>query len=164
MKPWIKVLLVTLVVAVPAFVLGLVLFPPAEVGIEPTDGRIPYFVLLAAWDAVFLGVGVAFLLFGMPVLRKVSPDSSVRAWVMYLSIGILTVSWWPHLNMTASNGIDFQGRLFIDYGFYVPLTISAAALIYCFISIARRRTKDKPVYTVVRGTGNGAPLTESRVK
>ena len=164
MKPWIKVLLVTLVVAVPAFVLGLVLFPPAEVGIEPPAGRIPYFVLLAAWDAVFLGVGVAFLLFGMPVLRKVSPDSSVRAWVMYLSIGILTVSWWTHLNMTASNGIDFQGRLFIDYGFYVPLAISAAVLIYCFISIARRRTKDKPVYTVVRGTGNGAPLTESRVK
>lgn len=157
MKPWIKVLLVTLVVAVPAFVLALVLFPP-------TAGRIPYFVLLAAWDAVFLGVGVAFLLFGMPVLRKVSPDSSVRAWVMYLSIGILTVSWWPHLNMTASNGIDFQGLLFIDYGFHVPLTISAAALIYCFISIARRRTKDKPAYTVVRGPGNGAPLTESRIK
>ncbi len=164
MKPWIKVLLVTLVVAVPAFVLGPVLFPPAEVGIEPTAGQIPYFILLAVWDAVFLGLGVAFLLFGMPVLRKVSPDSSVRAWVMYLSIGFLTVSWWPHLNMHASNGIDFQGLLYIDYGFHVPLMISAAALIYCFISIASRRMKDKPSYTVVRGPGNGAPLTESRVK
>ena len=158
MKPWIKVLLVTLVVAVPAFVLGLVLFPS-------TAGRIPYFVLLAAWDALFLGVGVAFLLFGMPVLRKVSPDSSVRAWVMYLSIGILTVSWWPHLSMTAaSNGIDFQGLLFIDYGFRVPLTISAAALIYCFISIAKHRTKHEPVYTVVRGPVDAAPLTEIQAK
>ena len=164
MKPWIKVLIVTLVVAVPAFVLGPVLFPPAEVGTEPTAGQIPYFILLAAWDALFLGLGVAFLLYGMPVLRKVSPDSSVRAWVMYLSIVILTVSWWSHLNMTASNGIDFQGLPFIDYGFHVPLTISAAALIYCFISIARRRMKDKPSYTVVRGPGNGAPLTESQAK
>jgi hypothetical protein len=164
MKPWIKVLLVTLVVAVPAFVLGPVLFPPAEVGIEPTAGQIPYFILLAVWDAVFLGLGVAFLLFGMPVLRKVSPDSSVRAWVMYLSVGFLTVSWWPHLNMHASNGIDFQGLLYIDYGFHVPLMISAAALIYCFISIARRRTKREPAYTVVRGPVDAAPLAESQVK
>jgi hypothetical protein len=164
MKPWITVLLVTLVVAVPAFVLGPVLFPPAEVGIEPTAGQIPYFVLLAAWAAVFVGLGVAFLLFGMPVLRKVSPDSSVRAWVMYLSIGFLTVSWWPPLNMYASNGIDFQGLLYPGYGFHVPLMISAAALIYCFISIARGRMKDKPAYTVVRGPGNGAPLTESQAK
>lgn len=164
MKPWIKVLIVTLVVAVPAFVLGPVLFPPAEVGIEPTAGQIPYVILLAAWDALFLGLGVAFLLYGMPVLRKVSPDSSVRAWVMYLSIVILTVSWWPHLNMTASNSIDFQGRLFIDYGFHVPLMISAATLIYCFISMARRRTKHEPVYTVVRGPVDAAPLTEIQAK
>jgi hypothetical protein len=164
MNPWLKALLVTLIVAVPAFVLGPVLFPPAEVGIELAAGQIPYFILLAAWDAVFLGLGVAFLLFGMPVLRKVSPDSSVRAWVMYFCIGFLTVSWWPHLNMYASNGIDFQGLPSIDYGFSVLLMISAAALIYCFISIARRRMKDKPSYTVVRGPGNGAPLTESQAK
>ena len=42
--------------------------------------------------------------------------------------------------------------------------ISAAALIYCFISIARRRTKDEPAYTVVRGPLDAAPLTESRTK
>ena len=164
MKTRIKVLLITLVVAVPAFVLGPVLFPPAEVGVEPTAGQIPYFVLLAAWDAVFLGLGVAFLLFGMPVLRKVSPDSSVRAWAMYLSIGFLTVSWWPHLNLHASNGIDFQGLLYIDYGFHVPLMVAAAVLISSFVSIARRRTKDEPSYTVVRGAGDGAPLAESQAK
>lgn len=164
MKPWIKVFLVTLVVAIPTFVLGPILFPPAEVGVEPTAGQIPYFILLAAWDAVFLGLGVAFLLFGMPVLRKVSPDSKARAWVMYLAIGFLTVSWWPHLNMHASNGIDFQGLLYIDYGFHVPLMISAAALIFCFISIAGRRLIDEPAYTVVRGPGERTPLAESRAK
>lgn len=164
MKTRLKVLIVTLVVAVPAFVLGPVLLPPAEVGVESTAAQISYFIILAAWDAVFLGLGVAFLLFGMPVLRKVSPDSSVRAWVMYLSIGFLTVSWWPHLNMHASNGIDFQSLLYLDYGFHVPLMISAAALIYSFISIAKRRMKDEPTYTIVRGPGDGSPLAESRAK
>ena len=36
MKRWMKVTIVTLMVAVPAFVLGPVLFPPAEVGSEPS--------------------------------------------------------------------------------------------------------------------------------
>jgi hypothetical protein len=66
--------------------------------------------------------------------------------------------------MHASNGIDFQGLLYIDYGFHVPLMISAAALIYCFISMARRRTKHEPVYTVVRGPVDAASLTESQAK
>ena len=35
MKRWTKVLIVTLSVAVPAFLLGPVLFPPADVGSEP---------------------------------------------------------------------------------------------------------------------------------
>jgi hypothetical protein len=98
MKMWIKVLVVTLVVAVPAMLLGPVIFPPADVGAEPTAGQMPYFLFLALTDAVLLGLGVSFLLFGFPVMRRVSPDSRLRAWAMYLAIGYLMISWWPHLN------------------------------------------------------------------
>ena len=62
MKPWIKVLIVTLVVGIPAFLLGPVLFQPAEGGPTPTPGQIPYSILLAVWDAVLFGLGVSFLL------------------------------------------------------------------------------------------------------
>jgi hypothetical protein len=139
MKTWMKVLVVTLIVAVPAMLLGPVIFPPADVGVEPTAGQMPYFLFLALTDAVLLGLGVSFLLFGFPVMRRVSPDSRLRAWAMYLSIGYLMVSWWPHLNMHAHNGTDLQGLLFIDFTFHLPLEVAGVALALSFISLMKSR-------------------------
>jgi len=130
-KPWVKWLLVTVLVAVPAFLLSPVLFPAAEGGPVPTAGQLPYFLFLGASDALLLGSGLSFLLFGYPMLRKRSLDSKARAWAMYLSIGYLMVSWWPHLGMHASNGLDLQGLLVIDYVFHLPLEIAGATLAYC---------------------------------
>src|SRR4028119_1226851 len=135
-----KVALVTAAVGVPAFFLGPVLFPPADVGVEPTAGQLPFFIFLAVGDALLLGLGVSFLLFGFPVIRKVSPDSKTRAWAMYLSIGYLMVSWWPHLNMHASNGLDMGGLLYIDLLFHLPLEVAGAALALSSISLMRNRT------------------------
>ncbi len=47
MKPWVKVFLVTVIIAVPAMVLGAVIWPPAEGGPEPTGDQLPFFNLLA---------------------------------------------------------------------------------------------------------------------
>ena len=136
MKRWMKVTIVTLVVAVPAFVLGPVLFPPADVGSEPSAAQLPFFMFLGAADAILLGLGVSFLVFGLPVLRKVSPDSRLRAWAMYLAIGYLMVSWWPHLNLHISTPIDnWQMLLYIDFLFHLPLEIAGVVLAYCAFSI-----------------------------
>jgi hypothetical protein len=136
MKRSMKVSLVTLMVAVPAFVLGPVLFPPADVGSEPSAAQIPFFMFLGAADAILLGLGVSFLVFGLPVLRKVSPDSRLRAWAMYLAIGYLMVSWWPHLNLHISSPIDnWQMLLYIDFLFHLPLEIAGVVLAYCAFSI-----------------------------
>ena len=56
---------------------------------------------------------------------------------MYLAIGYLMVSWWPHLNMHAANGVDFRGLLIIDYLFQLPLEVTAMVLAYCAFSIFR---------------------------
>jgi hypothetical protein len=136
MKRWMKVTIVTLMVAVPAFVLGPVLFPPADVGSEPSAAQLPFFMFLGAADAILLGLGVSFLVFGLPVLRKVSPDSRLRAWAMYLAIGYLMVSWWPHLNLHISTPIDnWQMLLYIDFLFHLPLEIAGVVLAYCAFSI-----------------------------
>jgi hypothetical protein len=138
MKTWVKVLIVTLLVAIPAFVLGPALFAPADVGSAPSAAQMPYFMFLAALDAILLGLGVSFLVFGFPILREVSPDSQARAWAMYLSIGYLMVSWWPHLNLHMSAPIDdWQGLLYIDFLFHVPLEIASVVLAYCAFSIFR---------------------------
>ena len=137
MKTRTKAAIITTLIAVPALFLGPVIFPPADVGVEPTSAQIPFFMFLGLTDALLLGLGVSFLIFGYPVLRKVSPDSKARAWAMYLSIGYLTVSWWPHLNMHAHNGTDLRGLLVIDYLFHLPLEIAGAVLAYCFFSLFR---------------------------
>jgi hypothetical protein len=108
MKTWMKVAAITVVVAIPALLLGPVLFPPADIGVQPTPAQIPFLIFLSVTDAVLLGLGISFLGFGLPVIRRVSPDSQVRAWAMYLAISYLMVSWWPHLNMHAANGVDFR--------------------------------------------------------
>jgi hypothetical protein len=86
---------------------------------------------------LLLGLGVAFLIFGLPVLRRVSPDSKARAWAMYLSIGYLMVSWWPHLGMHTSNGLDLQKLLVIDYVFHLPLEFAGVVLAWSFFSLFR---------------------------
>jgi len=138
-----KVAIFTAVVGIPVFLLGPILFPPADVGVEPTAAQIPHFIFLAVGDALLLGLGVSFLLFGFPVMRRVSPDSKVRAWAMYLSIGYLMVSWWPHLNLHAANGIDFGGLLFIDYVFHLPLEVAGVALALSFVSLMRSRSAEE---------------------
>jgi hypothetical protein len=150
-----KVALITAAVGVPAFFLGPVLFPPADVGAGPTAGQLPFFIFLAVGDALLLGLGVSFLLLGFPVIRKVSPDSKTRAWAMYLSIGYLMVSWWPHLNMHASNGTDLGGLLVIDLLFHLPLEVAGVALALSFVSLMRTRAADTPA------EGGMAPTAES---
>ena len=143
MKTSAKVAIITAAVGIPAFLLGPVLFPPADIGTEPTSTQLPFFLFLAVGDALLLGLGVSFLLFGFPVMRRVSPDSKIRAWAMYLSIGYLMVSWWPHLNLHTHNGMNLQGLLYIDYFFHLPLEVAGVALAVCFISLMRKRTIDE---------------------
>lgn len=137
MKTWTKVLIVTVTVALPAMMLGPVIWPPAEGGPEPTTGQLPFFIFLAAMESVLLGLGVSFLIFGLPLVRRFAAGSSVRAWAMYLAIGWLLVSWWPHDNLHIHVGDDMQGLLYIEYGFHVTLMICGLIVAYGFLVFLR---------------------------
>ncbi len=139
MKMWMKVAIVTLVVAVPATLLGNVIWPPAEGGPSPTGGQLPFFIVLEIITTLTLGLGVAFLLFGFPSMMEVAAGSRLRAWAMYLSIGWLLVSWWPHQHMHISNGDSLAGLIVIEYGFHVTLMLSGLTLVFCLISLLRQR-------------------------
>ena len=137
---WVKVLLVTVVVAIPAFILGPIIWPPAEGSPSPTATQIPFLLFLNLVQAIVLGLGVSFPAFGLSVMRRISPDSKVRAWAMYLSIAYLMVSWWPHINMHVHNAPDnLQGLIYIDYLFHLPSMIAALVLAYCFFSLLWER-------------------------
>jgi hypothetical protein len=140
-KTWVKVALVTAVLGVAAMALGPILWPIAEGGAQPTAGQLFFFIVLEAIQSLAFGLGVSFLLFGLPTMRNASPNSRLMAWAMYLSIGWLLVSWWPHSHLHQVVGENLQGLLYIEYGFHVTLIIGAIVLAYGFLSLIRQQSK-----------------------
>jgi Na+-driven multidrug efflux pump len=141
---WIKVVAVTLIAAVAAMVAGPILWPTSDPPLfpEPAAAQVPFFVLLQVVTCLTFGLGVSFLLFGLPVVRGASADSMVRAWLIYLSIGWLLISWWPHGHLHQHNGHDLQGLLYIEYGFHVLPMLAGLILAYGFLSLMRERRGD----------------------
>jgi hypothetical protein len=139
---WIKVLVVTLIAAVLAMVVGPILWPTSDPPLfpEPTATQLPFFIVLQIVTALTFGLGVSFLLFGLPVVRRASADSKLRAWLMYLSIGWLLISWWPHGHLHQHSGDDVQGLLYIEYGFHVAPMLAALIVAYGFLSLIRERS------------------------
>ncbi len=54
-RTWVAVVLITLIVAVPAFMVGPIIWPPAG-PTAPTAAQIPYFIAMDAMQALFLGL------------------------------------------------------------------------------------------------------------
>ena len=137
MKPWVKVALVTALFAIPAMALGKVIWPPAPGGPEPTALQFPFFIFLALIEALSFGLGISFLLFGFAPLQRAVGGSTWGTWAIYLSIGWLMVSWWPHDNLHIHNGDDLQGLLYIEYGFHVTLMVAGIVLAYAVLTLLR---------------------------
>jgi hypothetical protein len=63
---WVKVLLVALLVAIPAFMLGPIIWPPAEGSPSPTATQLPFLLFL---NGAGYGPGVGGLLSRLRVAR-----------------------------------------------------------------------------------------------
>jgi hypothetical protein len=160
MKTWVKVALITALFAVPAMALGQVIWPPDPGNPEPSAGQLPFFILLSVFEAVAFGLGISFLMFGFPALLRLARGSRLRAWAMYLSIGWLMVSWWPHTNLHINNGENMQGLLYIEYGFHLTLQIAGIILAYCFLSLVSERG-EVPAAASATQAGSEDALAES---
>ncbi len=124
-----------------AFLLTPTLFPPNPSVAPPAAGLIPYFIALSVIESLFFGVGVAFLLFGLPKMRRVARISGLSPWPSYLAIGYLTASWWPHLGMHQVAGLDFDKLIVVDYVFHLPYIVSAAVVAHFFYATLTAATR-----------------------
>ncbi len=143
MKTWLKYLIVTVLVAIPAVPLGQMIWPPAA---ESGDGhtamamaayQLVLFIVFSIIEALALGLGVAFLVFGLPLARRLAGNSGWLSWAVYLSIGWSLVSWWPHDGFHRS-GPSIDALLALEYGFHATLIAGGAVLVYAFIRTAHR--------------------------
>lgn len=144
MKTWLKVLIVTLVIAVPAFLvapnapLGMFWDPHPEVA-APTGIEVPLFMLLGAIEALVLGLGISFLLFGYQLVSAIGCASEGLTRAAHLSIGWVLVSWWLHDSLHMIVGLETGALLAVEYGFHVTLMIAGLVVAYFFIDALRGR-------------------------
>ena len=141
---WIKWLVVTLVLAVIAFLaspngpLGGFWRPSPDFP-QPTDAQLPLFVLLNAIEALAFGFGIAFLIFGYSLVQTMLPAPKGLTLAAYLSTAWLLINWWPHDSLHLTNGINMSGLLAIEYGFHITLMVAGVILVYFFLNVLRGR-------------------------
>jgi len=143
-RRWLKWLIVTLVLAVIAFVaspngpLGTFWRPSAEVP-APAGVQLPLLILLNIAEVITFGLGVSFLIFGYPLVRSTLPASKGLTFAVYLSIGWLLANWWPHDSLHVANGLELNGLIAIEYGFHITLMLAGVILAYFFMALLRQQ-------------------------
>ncbi len=140
MRKSVSVLGITLGLGIFAFVAGPLIWPSPVGASTPYSvygGLAPFFIAVALAEDLLFGAGVAFVIFGLPLVRSAA-SSPVMTWAAYLSIAWALVSWWPHDNfhrMTAGNlGVPL---LLIEYGFHITLMLTALVIAWFFLSVLR---------------------------
>jgi hypothetical protein len=131
-----KFIAIALITGIPALLLTPILFP-VNPGIPMPDASLlPHFLVIGAVESLFFGFGVAFLVLGLPVMRRLAADTGVPALPAYLAIGFLTASWWPHLGFHRVFGFDLVGVLVVDYAFHIPYIVSAVIVAWFFFAVS----------------------------
>ncbi len=137
MKSWLKCALVTLFVGALAFVLTPV-WPIPSSAPQPPASVLPLFILLSLVESVSFGLGVAFVIFGRPLLARMGRSARLTT-AAYLGIAFLLINWWPHDNLHRMTSGDWNRLVLVEYGFHLPLMLAGAVLAWFFVSIGEAR-------------------------
>jgi hypothetical protein len=138
MKISARFVFIALVFAVISFLLGPVLWQPSG-DIVPSGSQMPFFLLLSALESVAFGLGISFILFAFPYVRRAPRDMRRTATVLYVVIAWHLVSWWPHDNMHISNTMgNVWGLIRIEYLFHFSLIITTIVAAYEIFQILKR--------------------------
>lgn len=107
--------------------IGQAIWPPHPGGHEPTGMQLPLLIVVSLIEALAFGAGIAFLVYGRPILARASRAGKGLTTAAFFAITWGLVSWVPHTSMHISNGPDDMSRLIlIEYLFHVTLVLSAA--------------------------------------
>ena len=149
---WMFVVLVTVAVGLPAFLLGRVIWPDTPDSIVITPDLVPFFALPSLLEALAFGGGVAFLLAARPIVWRAGSRLGIAA---YLSTAWLLMAAWPHGNLHRSLGFDLMSIAKIEWA--IHLTVLLAAIVVA-LYVARAF---HPRHTLPGGTGVFASSPEA---
>jgi hypothetical protein len=133
------IVLITVALAIPAFVMSRVIWPDPPGAAPPPPGLLPWLMVPAVFEALAFGAGVVFLVAaGRALMRHPADRLSVAACV---SAAWTLVSWWPHSNMHRAN-TTLEGLVLIDWVFHLTLIVGAAVIgTYLYTALGKGRTR-----------------------
>ncbi len=126
---------VTLGVGLVSFLLTPVLWPMPPGIVRPTSTELPFLIILSVFESLSFGLGVAFLVFGYPEMRRMKKTWPRLSWAVYFSIAWSLVNWWPHDNFHRVIAGDLQKMIYVDYTFHLTLILGGAILAYAFFRL-----------------------------
>ena len=128
-----KALLITLVLAIPAFILGNVFWPPSPTLPAPTTSETPFLFILNILEVISFGLGFAFLIIGAQIANRVI-GKNLLSKLTFISIAWILINWWPHDKLHSSIGYNIKDLLLIEYAFHVTLIAAGIILAYYFFT------------------------------
>lgn len=124
---------------VAAMALGRVIWPDPAGAPTPSGDLMPFFIIISAAEAVAFGGGLAFIIVGLPLLRRLAQPKGLAA-AAYVAIIFMLLSWWPHDNLhRVLSHADFMGLIRIEYAFHLTSIIAAAIVGLFFLRVVRDR-------------------------
>lgn len=155
MKPWLKWTLVVMfggllaLLSYPMMPIGSLLWPMppgGELSLSPVQG-IGLMGMLLVESAAF-GAAIAFLLFGRPLVSRLSKGNRILTALMHLSLVWFTGIWaphtWAHLHLSEAG---HAATLMIDYTFHTSIYLTGAVFLFSLLSLARRHGIAAPPLT-----------------
>ncbi|TSC75410.1 MAG: hypothetical protein G01um101433_880 [Parcubacteria group bacterium Gr01-1014_33] len=133
MKTKIKVLIITLLIGIPAFLLSRMIWSDLPGSPTPTAIQLPFFLFLSAVQSLLFGFAFAFLIFGWRKTRHPDGRRQMVNQLAVISFFWLLAQWWPHDNFHRWNGDNLQGLLYIDYAFHLTIIIASLIIAYAFL-------------------------------
>ena len=140
--PWWLVVLVTVAVGLPAFLLSRTIWPDTPNSIVIPADLVPFFALPALLEALAFGGGVAFLLVARPVRWRARSRLATAA---YVSTAWLLMAAWPHGNLHRSLGFDLASIAKIEWAIHLTALLAAivdALFVASILRGAEHRARD----------------------
>lgn len=124
-----------------------------DVGHERLVAAVVAVLLRERGPQSLLGIGAAFVAFGLPVVKQAAGRVGVNPWPVYLAIAWQLGSWWPHDNFHMATGMDLGALLLIEYGFHVTLIVTALVVARFFLAMLRPACTTAGIATPVSSIG-----------
>lgn len=153
MNRWWRMSLLTLVIGAVAFVAGPKLWPMAASVPEPPSALLPFYIVLAAVEALAFGFAVAFAVFGWPAIRRLPLSSWVNK-SLFVTLCWFMGNWWIHDNLHMHIALDMNRLLYIEYGFHVSMLACAVILTVGLVRLAAQPAATKPRLSADRVTSD----------